>query len=530
MNRFPLTRLSLALLITGAFFGLSAAPLSARVFNVRDFGAKGDGKTPDTAAIDQAIASCAAAGGGTVLFPEGVYLAGTIHLKGDNLTLELTPKARILGRPNDENAYDPAEPNEWEQYQDNGHSHFHNALLWGTKLKNFSITGGGSIHGGGIVWGNKVQAGGGDKILSLTECKGIKVTNVSLLQGGHFVMLLNDCDDIEVSKVLIRTPRDGLDFMGCRNILVEDCVIRCYEHPDYDRDLRPGEKLYAGDDCIGIKSDYALGRRLDTENVVVRRCKLTSGCNPIQFGSETTGNFRNCHFTDIEIDHADKAGLGLTSNDGGTIEDVTFKNITIAKAAVPIYINVNPRRRTPEKVTPGRIRNVSFENIVVTDSYGYGRKTENASVISGMPGFLVENIVFKNIKISAKGGGKKAEADLVPHYPVDYSPGALGRRPAYGFYIRHAKNIEFQNADFAFENDDGRPAIVCQDVDGIILQDVTGQRGNGVDHDVVLRKTTGLKVAGKPLTAVERTAPDPQPQESRQKRGGNRASKEDSSD
>lgn len=508
----------LGLLVGTALAALAAAPVSpagpsaaAVVFNVREFGAVGDGKTPDTVAIDRAIAACAQAGGGTVLFPAGVYLSGTIHLQGKNLTLNLTPEARLLGMPNDVNAYDQPEPNAWDKYQDFGHSHFHNALMWGTKLDGLTITGGGTIHGGGLTWRDPVK-GGGDKILSLTESKNIKVTGVTLLQGGHFVMLLNDCEAIEVSRCLMRTPRDGLDLMGCRNVLIEDCTIRCFEHADYDRDIREGERLYAGDDCIGIKSDYALGRRLLTENVVVRRCKLTSGCNPIQFGSETTGDFRNCHFSDIEIVHADKAGIGLTSNDGATIENVSFKNITIAKAACPIYLNINDRLRTPEKVTPGRIRHVSFENITITDAYGYSRKLENSSVISGLPGFLVEDVVFKNVKMIVKGGGKKEEADLVPHYPRDYSPGSFGRRPAYGFYVRNARAIEFHDCTVSFEQDDQRPAFVFQNVDGVVLDRVTAQRGAGVGEDIVLRKATGVKTSGAPLTVVERAAADPQPE------------------
>jgi polygalacturonase len=512
-------------LLTIIGLALTAALGRAAVYNVRDFGAKGDGKTPGTAAIDQAIAACAKAGGGTVLFPSGgVYLSGTIHLQGKNLTLLIEKDARILGMANDVNAYDQPEPNQWDKYQDFGHNHFHNALMWGTKLDGFTITGGGSIHGGGITWHN-APPGGGDKILALTESKNIKVTDVSLLQGGHFVMLLNDCENIEVARCLMRTPRDGIDLMGCRNVLIEDCTIRCFEHVDYDRDIRDGERLYAGDDCIGVKSDYALGRRLDTENVVVRRCKLTSGCNPIQFGSETTGNFRNCHFSDIEIVHAGKAGLGLTSNDGATIEDVSFKNITIAKAACPIYLNINARLRTPEKVTPGRIRNVTFENITVTDTFGYSRGGDrtSTSVISGLPGYLVENVVFKNIKMTYKGGGKAEEAELVPHYPRDYSPSSLGRRPAWGWYIRNAKNIEFHDMELVLEADDQRPAMIFQDVGGVVLTDVTAQRGAGVKEDVVLRKTTDVKIAGKPLVAAERAAPDPQPEGPRAPRAEKKA-------
>ena len=139
---------------------------------VYEFGAKGNGKDLDTKAINKAIETCSSKGGGTVEFPPGIYLSGSIHLKS-NIVYRLDKGAMILGAPNDINAYDPAEPNKWDKYQDYGHSHFHDALMWGSNLKNITFAGQGTIDGGGITRSNPIH-GGGDKTISLKLSRNIE--------------------------------------------------------------------------------------------------------------------------------------------------------------------------------------------------------------------------------------------------------------------------------------------------------------------------------------------------------------------
>jgi polygalacturonase len=140
----------LPFLVATSFFETIAATANPPLFNVRDYGAAGDGKTLDSPAINKAIEACAQAGGGTVLVPAGTYLSGSIHLLS-NIQLSIDAGAIILGAPQEMKAYDETEPYTLGGYQDGGHCYFHNSLIWGENLTNVFITGNGLINGGGVV-------------------------------------------------------------------------------------------------------------------------------------------------------------------------------------------------------------------------------------------------------------------------------------------------------------------------------------------------------------------------------------------
>ena len=168
-----------------------AGPAAAQrpVFNVMDYGATGNGTTNDTPAINQAITAANAAGGGIVEFPAGSYLAGgSIHMLS-NVTLDLGAGSTILGAAT---GYDPPEPNPYDQYQDFGHSHFHDAMIWGEDLSNIGFIGSGTIDGNGHLISGTPQTGQADKIISLAVCNGLTVSGITLKNGGHFAMLIDD--------------------------------------------------------------------------------------------------------------------------------------------------------------------------------------------------------------------------------------------------------------------------------------------------------------------------------------------------
>ena len=317
-----------------------------KTYDVKDFGAVGDGVTNDTPAIDAAIAKCNAEGGGTVHFPAGKYAAASIHLKS-NIRLLLDKDAVIFGGT--PAWFDAPEPNEFDKYQDFGHSHFHDALMWGENIENFALEGG-KVNGGSMGHGDP-KNGGGDKILAIRVGKNFLFKDVTHEKGAHFIYLLNDVENITVNNVVIKESRDAIDFMGCRNVLVHNCNFTgCV------------------DDTIGVKSDYALGRKILSENFWVWDSYFESGCNGLQFGSETAGDFRNVNFWNIKIGRAMKAGIGITCNDGAIIEDVNYRNIEIKGAASPIYLLITDRLRSgdPNKKV-GTIRNVKISNVTVTD-------------------------------------------------------------------------------------------------------------------------------------------------------------------
>ncbi len=428
-----------------------------RTWSVSQFGASGAGLTNETPGIDKAIAGCNANGGGIVFFPPGEYLAASIHLKS-NVELLLAPGAVIVGAPD---GFDLPEPNPYSRYQDFGHSHFHDSLMWGENLTNFAIVGG-RIDGGSIVHGTP-KPGHGDKLITIVSGKNLMFRNVTHDKGGHFVYLLNNCEDVTMDGVLIKESRDAVDLMSCRNVQICHCRF-----------------TGCADDTIGVKSDYALGRKINSANIYVWDSCFESGCNGLQFGSETAGDFHNVNFWNIRIGRAMKAGIGITSNDGGVIDDVNYSNIVIRGAASPIFMLITDRLRSgaPGKKT-GTIRNVTLDDVTVTDCQPGRQGPVYPCTISGRPGSALENITLKNIKIDYPGPGSGEEFGVVPPYPGDYSPRSMGPRPASGLYVRYVNGLTLNNVAFTFNQPVPCPPIVAYDVDGLTLNNFNSPKSAG---------------------------------------------------
>src|SRR5437588_12619732 len=239
-----------------ASFSFTTGAAQAGVYDVKSFGAKGDGKALDTAAINKAIDTATAAGGGTVYFPAGNYLSVSIRLKS-NITLYLDQGATIVAaNTSGEAKYDPPEPNEWDKYQDFGHSHWHNSLIWGENLTNVSILGPGTIWGKGLVRGGNqsrtqqqndalnaaratepkqpfgypnprdaVEPGWANKSIALRLCRNVIIRDISILHGGHFAILATGVDNLTINNIKIDTNRDGIDIDACKNVRVSNCTV-----------------------------------------------------------------------------------------------------------------------------------------------------------------------------------------------------------------------------------------------------------------------------------------------------------------
>src|ERR1035438_1886157 len=256
-----------------------AAASSSGIFDVRSFGATGDGKTLDTNAVNHAIEAAEAAGGGVVLFPPGMYLCFSIHLKSHvRLHLEegsaiVAAESPLPGQTTGYNGgvYDAAEPKtEWDAYQDYGHNHWHNSLLWGENIHDLSITGTGLIYGKGLSFGAgraargnypiyvAEQAGVGNKAIALKNCRNVTFRDFSMLKGGHFALLLTGVDNLTIDNLKIDTDRDGIDIDCCQNVRVSNCTVNS-----------------PWDDGICPKSSYALGYARPTRNVTIANCWVT---------------------------------------------------------------------------------------------------------------------------------------------------------------------------------------------------------------------------------------------------------------
>jgi polygalacturonase len=479
---------------------------------VKKFGAKGDGKALDSPAINKAIEAAAKAGGGTVLLTAGTYRAFSIRLKS-NVGLYLDHGATILAAdPRDgDGKYDPPEPNPWNQYQDFGHSHWHNSLIWGENLENVSILGPGKIWGKGLVRsGNQsrtkeqndalanvvpdpkaapfgypnprdaVEPGWGNKAISLKLCRNVIIRDVSILHGGHFAILATGVDNLTIDNVKIDTNRDGIDIDACKNVRISNCTVNS-----------------PFDDAICPKSSFALGYARVTENVTITNCQVSgydegtlldgtykrefrnangtfSPTGRIKFGTESNGGFKNITINNCVFDYS--RGLALEAVDGALLEDVTISNITMRDISnSPIFLRLGSRLRGPRETTKvGALRRVIISDVVV-----YNADPKYASIISGIPGYLIEDVRLSNIRVYAQGGGTKEQAALDPPerealYP---EPTMFGELPAYGFFIRHVKGLQMRDVELSYLKPDMRPPFVLNDVNGISFVNLRVQRG-----------------------------------------------------
>jgi polygalacturonase len=389
-----------------------------------------------------------------VVFPAGTYLAASVRLLS-HIRLRLEAGATLRAA---EDGYDPPEPNPFDRYQDFGHSHFRNSLIWGENVTDVAIEGPGRIEGQALRSG--ARPGKGNKQIALKHAERLLFRNLTQTGGGHFFYLLTDCRHLTMTGLKLDRGRDGIDLVGCSRVSLSKLDI-----------------TNCGDDTIALKSDFSTGKRLVSEDVDVSDSVVESGCNGLQFGSETAGDFRRVRFRNIRVLRAGKAGIGIQTNDGGTIEDVLFEGITIRRAANPIFINTTRRLRTPEQVPPGRVRNVVIRHVDATEIVqSHGNEPANAATISGLPERPHENILLEDVSILYKGGGTSDDARAVPPYPTNYNPRQLGTRPAYGFYVRHVRGLTFRKVRVGFESPDLRPAFATVDVQGLSFDQVLAQR------------------------------------------------------
>ncbi len=421
-------------------------PATGNSLDVRTFGATGDGTTLDTPAINKAIDAAGAAGGGIVRFPAGSYLCYSIHLKS-HITLYLDPGATIVAADAPAAgagaAYDPPEPNAWDKFQDFGHSHWHNSLIWGEDLENVSIEGQGLIWGKGLSRGDRdlvLAAGVGNKSISLKNCRNVNLRDISILHGGHFAILATGVDNLTIDNLRIDTNRDAIDVDCCRNVRISNCSVNS-----------------PWDDEEGTMLD-ATYKRFAPDSKVPRNGR-------IKFGTESNGGFRNITVSNCVIENC--RGIALESVDGALLEDVAITNITMRDIVdVPFFLRLGSRMRGPEGTPVGELRRVLISNVVVSNC-----ASRQATIIAGIPGHYIEDVRLSNILVLHQGGGTKEDAAIQPPelenvYP---DPNRFGVLPAHGFYIRHVKRIEMRDVEVRAMKPDMRPGFVLDDVSGVEL-------------------------------------------------------------
>ena len=407
----------------------------------------------NAAAINAAIDSCSGMGGGTVTFAPGSYSVGSIHLKS-NVKLALNG-ATLRGA-----GTDGAEPYTTPiACQDEGHRHWHNAMIWGENVQNVAVVGPGKLDGGGLDSNNQ-------KMIALKSSSVMLFDNFEQSGTGHFAYLLTDCHHITMSKLTVHPSRDGVDLMQCTDVNAHDLTI-----------------TGGPDDAFALKSDCTIGKALPTTNITVRDSTLGSGCTALQIGSETWGNFENISWSNIKVVNGGKSGIGIQMNDGAVIKNMSYENITLSGTSFPIFLSVTSLLRAPTKM-PGHAENIRFRNITASGLVaGNNHSPQNATiVISGEAGLPHQKIVLENVKVTYPGGGSPSGdppegADLKGG--VQYNPRYITPMPAYGMFIRHAAGVELHDVKLMFGGSEARPAVIARDVDGLSLDGFGAQKGSG---------------------------------------------------
>jgi polygalacturonase len=506
-----------------SFAAQTGAPSTApapTIFSVRQYGAAGDGKTLDTDAVNRAIDTAAAAGGGLVLFPPGTYLCFSIRLKSSvHLHLEegstiLAAESPLPGQTTGYNGgvYDAAEPKTaWDAYQDYGHNHWHNSLIWGEDLHDLSITGTGLIYGKGLSFGaNRAargnypiyvaeQPGVGNKAIALKNCRNVLLRDFSILKGGHFGVLLTGVDNLTVDNLRIDTDRDGIDIDCCQNVRVSNCTVNS-----------------PWDDGICPKSSYALGYARATRNVTITNCFVTGcyqlgavldgtwkkfppaprpyGTGRIKCGTESNGGFINITISNCVFEGC--LGYALESVDGALLEDITITNTTMRDlASGPLFLRLGARLRGPKESTQvGTLKRILISNL---DCHNAPMRV--SSILSGIPGYSIEDLKLSNIYVEIAGGATADMGQIVPpeHEDGYPEPSMFGPMPASGFFLRHVRNLEMSHVEIANATPDARPAFYLADVDradffAITAPGAVAPNGNGA---FALHNVRDLRIA-----------------------------------
>jgi hypothetical protein len=451
------------------------AALSARAermqqFDVRAFGAAGDGVTSDRGAIQRAVDSCAVQGG-TVRFPPGTYLTGSIDLRS-NVDLCLDRGAVILGSSR-LSEYAERRPR-LRSYND---LFLKYSLFYAEGDSNISIRGEGTIDGQGKAFPVTTREKPARYlnrpfVIRFVECRNVTVTGVTLQNSAMWMQQYLACDNVVIRGIRVwnhaNQNNDMMDIDGCRNVVVADCI---------------GD---TEDDAITLKSTSP---RV-TENVVITNCVISSHCNAIKTGTESTGGFRNISVANIVITPSANrvaavgfpsgiSGITLATVDGGSLERVSVSDCIIDGPQVPIFIRLGNRgrRHIPEAPEPGvgKVRGVTISNITAVAGGSIGCS------ISGIPGHPVEGIRLNNISITFPGGGTTDDAGRPPEEAVDQYPESThwGRLPAYGFYLRHARDVTLTNVTLRRAGADFRPALVAVDLSDVTLSSFRAEGNPG---------------------------------------------------
>lgn len=451
----------------------------SQTYNVRDFGVKGDSITLNTRSLQKAIDYVAAHGGGHLIFSPGSYVTGSIYLKS-NVILNLEAGATLLGSTNPFD-YPTDSTVKWK------------SLIYAIDQNNVGITGKGMINGRGFrtamntlnmvyrglikdeLLNDRVREPKRPENLYFYKCDDIKIKGITLMNSAGWNETYNQCSNLLVDHITVDNKaywnNDGIDIVDSRHVIIRNS--------DFD----------AADDVLCLKSfDPA---KL-CEDVLIENCVARSSANALKFGTASRGGFKNITVKNLTVYNTYRSAIALEDVDGGIIDNILIDSVRVINTGNIIFLRIGDRYtqgRTPS------MKNITIENVYAEVSskkpdagYRYEGPIEdqprNISPCSivGLPQYKIKNVLLKNIEIVFPGGGNPNYAyagltpkdlDSIPEMPAAYPEFSQFKElPAWGFFIRHAEDINFNNVTLRAKKKDYRPAIVIDDVNGIDFKNV----------------------------------------------------------
>ncbi|TVY11751.1 S-layer homology domain-containing protein [Paenibacillus cremeus] len=439
------------------------------VYDVRSYGAVGDGTTMDTAAIQAAVEK-AAGTGGSVYLHDGTFLSGMIQLRS-NMTLYIDASATLKGSTSAAD-YPDTHPLTYNT-QIGVTSNTNKALVYAENVENVRIDGGGTIDGSGDAF----TAPSGTEhtrpiAIYVVMSSNVTEQNIYIKKSGMWTVVNAETDYLTIRNIYLDvrllSNRDGFDILDDWHVLVEDVTVN------------------TGDDAICIKS----GKRRGVQDVIVRNSNITaSNTNGLKFGTASYGAFKNVSFVDNMVKGVKYCAMCVESVDGADVSNISFQRIDVQDAGNPFFVILGKRSDRATKddsAKPGTMSGVTFQDIIGKNlNTTWGSPITGSNMSDGTK-YRLHNISFTNVNMTYKGGKTS-----IPAEPAEYAIGQYPESnifsdlPAYGYYVRHADNVTFTNVTTDVSPSDARSAMVMNDV-----------------RDTLPPSAPNLSVTGKTQTSV----------------------------
>ena len=460
--------------------------MGSRNITSKELALQGDGLTLNTMAIQQAIDEIACRGGGTLTFYPGRFLTGGIIMKS-GVTLHLMEGATLLGSKNPYDYRSVSRPKE----DNTEHDLTSKGLIMAVNAENIGLTGAGTIDGQGLAlslfvdslhhtgeWVDlfynkrRLRPSGSMRpnLFFFCDCKQVMVEGLHLRNSAGWGLSFDRCEQLTLKDLVVYNRaywnNDGIDFTDCQHVLVADCRIN------------------SADDGVCLKSYHTQSECRDIE---LARLDIRSSASAIKFGTASWGGFRQVYIHDIKVRDTFRSAIAIESVDGAQIDSILVERVDARNTGNPVFMRLGQRAGQRK----GSLKNVTIRDFKCEVPFGRPDEAYDLrgpevdlfhnpfpSSICGIPGNKIQDVLLQNVSILYPGRATKGMAYIplwrkgdVPEQIQKYPEFTMfGELPSWGFYLRHIDGITLQNVQLKLAADDFRPAIVDEDVDGLLIK------------------------------------------------------------